>query len=111
MSLTIDKNEDSCFSKEMNNIYGLKQKEFILKLEESEKAGDYSGYYSSHIMSAWSNKGNRIGWLVGFNHEADDALYHLLNNKGDERAFKSVDSAVEFLLKTKLVTGANISWC
>ncbi len=110
MNLVTENKESGNFSDCMNRAYGLKQKPFISKLKESEAAGDYYGDYSCWISSAWSNKGNRLGWLVGFNHEADDTLYHLLNDKGNERVFKTIDSAVEFLLKTELVTGANISW-
>ena len=104
------KKEES-FSGKKNDGYGLKQKDFILKLNESEKANDTHGSYTAWVMSSFSDKGNRLGWTVGFNHEADDALYHLLNNKNYERIFKTADSAIEFLLKTNIVTGACITWC
>ncbi len=102
-------------STDNNTIYGLKKKEFILKLAESEKAGDYPGSFAAMILAARTEKGNRIGWLIGFNHEADDSLYHLLNNKGDERIFKTIDAAASFLLEANfsgdvVIKGPPIYW-
>ena len=98
-----------------NTIYGLKKKDFILKLAESESAGDYPGSFAVMILAARTDKGSRIGWLIGFNHEADDSLYHLLNNKGDERVFKTIDAATSFLLEIHIsgevtIKGTTIHW-
>ena len=102
----------SYYSREMNEVYGLKLKEFILKIDESNKA-DNPYQYVSWISALFtdSNQLNPVGWSVSFNHELDDTLYHLLNDKGTERVFKTIDSAVKFLLGLNVITGSNISWC
>ena len=102
-------------SSENNSVYGLKKKEFITKLKESKKAGDYPGSFVAMILVARSDKGSRLGWLIGFNHEADDSLYHLLNNKGNERIFKTIDAATSFLLEIHIsgevdIKGTTIHW-
>lgn len=101
--------EVSYFSKEMNEVYGLKLKDFTSKLVESDGADN--GYqYVSWITGLFTDKGNRIGWSASFNHELDDTLYHLLNDKGNERVFKTIDAAISFFVELKVTTGTNVSW-
>tara|TARA_R110001599_G_scaffold304476_1_gene510745 strand:+ start:217 stop:534 length:318 start_codon:yes stop_codon:yes gene_type:complete len=104
--------ESSYYSKEMNEVYGLKLKEFKVKLEESNSAdNDYQFVAWVHGLFNDSDQSRSLGWAVSFNHEADDTLYHLLNDKGNERVFKTVDSSVKFLSELGITTGTNISWC
>ena len=101
--------EASYFSKEMNECYGLKLKEFTLKLIESDKAdNDYQ--YVAWVTGVFSDRGNRVGWMTSFNHEIDDTLYHLLNDKGQERVFKTVDAALKLFEDLEITTGTNVSW-
>ena len=98
------------YSKEMNNVYGLKLRDFAQLMDESDKADN--GYqYVSWVNGLFNDRSERVGWTVSFNHEADDTLYHLLNDKGNERIFKTIDSAVSFLSGLNTITGSNITWC
>jgi len=104
--------ESSYYSKEMNEVYGLKLRDFAQLIDESNQA-DNPYQYVSWISALFidNDPARPVGWSVSFNHEADDRLYHLLNDKGSERVFKTVDSAVKFLSGLNVITGSNISWC
>lgn len=104
--------ESSYYSKEMNDVYGLKLRDFAQLIDESNQADNPYQYVSWISALFIDNDPTRpVGWSVSFNHEADDTLYHLLNDKGTERVFKTVDSAVKFLSGLNVITGSNISWC
>lgn len=98
--------ESDYFSKSMNNAYGLKLKDFKVKLDQANNETMDAAW----IGATYTDKGVRIGWFAAFNHKKDDKFYHLLNDKGDWRVFKTTDAAIKFYSDIDIVTMANISW-
>ena len=78
------------FTEDYDGIIGLKKKGFIAEVIKNEKEDPNSCFWVAPLMTT---TGDIVGYYCSFSD--DDSSFHLRNDKGVVRSFKSVESAMD----------------
>ena len=79
------------FTEEHEDIKPMKSKEFVSAVTSRIDSLNINDFWISPLMTM---HGDYAGWFCNFSD--DDYSYHLQNDKGAVRVFKTVESAMNF---------------
>tara|TARA_R110000851_G_C12939540_1_gene552117 strand:- start:506 stop:817 length:312 start_codon:yes stop_codon:yes gene_type:complete len=91
---------DLAFTEEHEHIKGLKAKEFTLQAISNDATEDNCCFW---VVPLRTKNGDHVGWFCNFSD--DECEYHLNNDKGSVRIFKTIESAVNFYKGITLSNG------
>jgi hypothetical protein len=61
------------------------------------------------VSSVYTDKGDAAGWFCNFSDD-DGNSYHLQNDKGSVRVFKTVDAAISFYASLGITSNVLVGW-